>query len=633
MSAHWKFSSSDGNLAIDFQVATEGSAYITSGTLTCAGINYMVSGINSDAGSPSHPIAMFSVRGSNGLLAPNMVAATGVAYGQGPMPDHIAISVGVASSSTGLPLQYYTGKLYPTIIPNIQHVFVLMLENQSFDRLFGMQNLTGTDPSGNSTAINGLQPLPANFQNSYNNTPYQPKPRAVDPMTTDPGHEFPDTLQQLTGHNPNNNPFPIGPYPAINNSGFAANYALSHTEGNPPTDPTRFGDTACCCAQDQLPVLSTLAREFAICDNWFASVPGPTWPNRLFAMGASSGGMDRSPSFSDKIGFGRPGGGFIYPNGSFFDLLTRTQKPWRLYNDDTNAYAGVPPTTFGSMAIAYYLKGMKSYPHSLTKFGADLQGNYPYVFTWIEPNYGDAYDNTFDGGSSQHPTDGLRAGESLIHDVYNKIRNSPLWPNSLLIITYDEHGGFYDHVAPPTAPGPGDGAVGGNYSDYKFNFTNYGVRVPAVIVSPLIKQNTIDHTLYDHGTILRTVEDLLGLNPLTHRDALANTLLGLLTGPPRTDRVDTPAPAAPERVAVDAVPRDIDPTPRPEDAELLPERGNVWGFLQMAAKEDFELSGGTEPERLAIQTRLDSIKTKGDVRAYARHLHAKRMAFARKPAE
>ncbi|WP_088310941.1 alkaline phosphatase family protein [Novosphingobium sp. B 225] len=795
----------------------------------------------------------------------------------------------------------------PTPTRPDMHVFVLMLENRSFDHLFGMQTFTGQDLTGNPTQINGLKPLPANFQNSYNGKSYPPQGRAVDPMLTDPGHEFPDTLEQLTGSKYNplviegmvgdnrtgvavynaqfaaamlaipgsgysnvwgelppapfaighmvgsnptdmmapgaqglavcngtqfavlknysakawqnmqpapfaiqgmvgdnwggvaiyngnrfavmndydankwysfpnapfaiqgmvgnnrvgvaiyngsqfavmnsyddrkwysfpnapfpiqgmvgenssgvaifngkrfavmnnydsrqwipfpdapfeiegmignnrtgvaiyngsqfavmnsyddkkwyqfpNAPFPIqgmvgdnhngvavyhgnrvavmdsydsrtwhemtpGPfdgnvYPPINNSGFAANYATTNDEDY-PASPLHAGDTICCAAEDQVPILTQLAREFALCDNWFSSMPGPTWPNRFFAMGGSSGGLDRTPTTEDKASFDLFG--FAYAKGSIFDHLGAKGVPWQLYNDKTNAYAGVPPTIFGSLAIAYFLKNMHR-PVSLTQFAADLNrpGGYPYKFTFIEPNYGDAWDSNFKGGSSQHPVDGLDAGERLIHDVYSKIRKSPVWNNSLLIITYDEHGGFYDHVAPPPAPSPGDGLGSGSpLNSFGFNFDQLGVRVPAVIVSPLIKPNTIDHTLYDHTSILSTVESFFGMSNLTDRDKVANRLDHLLTGPLRTDLVELPEPRP--VVQVDR------PAPTDDD-EVLEPTGNHWGFVLLLAKQDFEISDRSDAARDAIRARLAQIRTKGDGRAYGLEVQAKTLAF------
>jgi len=129
--------------------------------------------------------------------------------------------------------------------------------------------------------------------------------------------------------------------------------------------------------------------------------------------------------------------------------------------------------------------------HEFQRVRSDVaKRDYPWLYTWIEPNYGDVASRTYKGGNSQHPLDGVTHGEALIKATYEAIRNSPHWNNSLLIVTWDEHGGFYDHVAPPrNAEPPGDTQPGSKYNQYGFTFGQYGVRVPAIVVSPLIPTN------------------------------------------------------------------------------------------------------------------------------------------------
>jgi len=141
--------------------------------------------------------------------------------------------------------------------------------------------------------------------------------------------------------------------------------------------------------------------------------------------------------------------------------------------------------------------------------------------------------------------------ESIRKAVYEAIRRSPVWNTSLLVIVYDEHGGFYDSVKPGRAVPPGDLPPRGQpaLNSRGFDFSHYGVRVPAVVVSPLIPKGKVDPTVYDHASILATLERLLGMGPLTKRDARANDVLHLLTeSTPRTDCPTTLAsPARPNR--------------------------------------------------------------------------------------
>lgn len=163
---------------------------------------------------------------------------------------------------------------------------------------------------------------------------------------------------------------------------------------------------------------------------------------------------------------------------------------------------------------------------------------------FIEPDYGNVLPLTsedFTCGNSQHPIDDVTAGERLIKDTYEAIRNSKLWETSMLIVTWDEHGGFYDHVRPGPAVPPGDGVSTSGNVRHGFGFDQLGVRVPAVVVSPLVPRNTIDHTVYDHSSIPATLERNFGLEPLTARDAAANDVVHLLSlTTPRTTEAEAP---------------------------------------------------------------------------------------------
>ncbi len=143
-------------------------------------------------------------------------------------------------------------------------------------------------------------------------------------------------------------------------------------------------------------------------------------------------------------------------------------------------------------------------------------------------------------GALDIPMDNVAGGEKLIKQVYEAIRRSPLWESSLLIVTWDEHGGFYDHVAPGKVAAPRDTKPGSKYNQYGFTFTQLGVRVPAVVISPLIPAGTIDHRAYDHSSIPKTVEEVFNMPPLTERDKKANSVKTLLTlASPRNETPDT----------------------------------------------------------------------------------------------
>jgi phospholipase C len=349
-----------------------------------------------------------------------------------------------------------------------------------------------------------------------------------------------------------------------------------------------------------------------VCDQWFSSLPGPTWPNRFFLHGASSNGLDHSPSTGEMAEW-ESVDGFRYPNGSIFDALKAKDITWRLYHDTSGPIEG-------SISQVSSIHNIQLWDvHELSTFESDVQSSsYPYQYTFIEPNYGDVVNGTYANGSSQHPMDGVSNGDALIAKVYGSIRNSPLWDSSLLIIIYDEHGGFYDHYPPGAATSPGDGGNSSKYNEYGFTFEQYGVRVPALMISPLLAKN-VDHTVYDHTSVLKTLEWLFGVPSLTQRDASANMIQGVSsTGTPRTDCPTKVTPATPKPnpfalSTAELAARELEP---------IPDRSSLVGFLGVLLKADTELAT-TPAERAAAIARFESLRIRGDARAYIREVMAK----------
>lgn len=536
--------------------------------------------------------------------------------------------------------------------PDIKNVFVLMLENHSFDNIFAMSGI----PDINVATVQD--------SNSYQGEKYLVQDGAPWSMTTDPGHEFKDVLEQLCGAEAACK-YTGGTYPSVDNSGFASSYATSMSEdtGRPAQD--HIGDImACFNTQKQLPVIYQLAREFAICDNWYSSLPGPTWPNRFFVHGASSAGWTDSPHLLDEITWELLHG-FRYCNGSIFQALCNAGHEWRLYNDDKNQFSddASGPEYGGWISQVASLHGLSQLDlHPIDRFACDLNEKtaeglpaYTYSYTFIEPNFGRSFRSpqppykgpTYKGGSSQHPEDDPSGGEGLIKAVYEWIRNSPVWNTSLLIIVYDEHGGFYDHVKPCSAIAPGDGIPEGQKTRNAlgFDFKHYGVRVPAVIVSPLIPRGTVDHTLYDHSSILATLERLLGMKPLTKRDESAKDLRHLLTNPaPREDCPKTlvsPAAISHHRGVfekeliggIEEVETVIDEVLGNVHDDPLPDSGNIIGFLQILLKTELEcsqLNGDDEAEQARILENYKQINTTNKAQAYVKYMRDKIEATKKK---
>jgi phospholipase C len=404
----------------------------------------------------------------------------------------------------------------PTHTSPINHIFVLMLENRAFDHMLGYSQITGTDAeSGAPTQLEGLD----SESNEWGGVTFSVSEGADWTMPIDPGHEFADTLLELC-RDPYENPAPrypdptTGGYPPITNGGFAADFAAKHG------DPAQIMR---CYSPEQVPVITCLAREFAVCDHWFSSLPGPTWPNRFFVHAASSGGLDDSPDPLSSAS-AETVNGYKFDNGTIYDLLDAEDLDWKIYEGDEL------PQSFAISGMN--LAALEGHFVDYDEFSDRVNDpDFSIAYAFIEPNYGNDIlpPQNYKCGNSQHPLDDITRGERLIKSVYETIRNSPHWNDSLLIITYDEHGGFYDHVSPPSAVPPGDSITDPDNNHNNFKFDQLGVRVPAVIVSPRIPRGLIDHRVYDHTSVLRTVEEVFDLEHLTDRDVMARSLTSLLS--------------------------------------------------------------------------------------------------------
>jgi phospholipase C len=535
----------------------------------------------------------------------------------------------------------------------IQHVFVLMLENRAFDHMLGFSEITGLDAvTGNPTSIDGvISKSLFNVNPSAPNVKVSPSIEAdfklYKPADDDPGHEFFDTLVSLCGLNATYNG---GVYPQIDNSGFIAEYATMKTRNPSKLFVQNPDNIMKCYSPERLPVLNLLASEFVVCDRWFSSMPGPTWPNRFFMHAASSGGLDDSPSGLQSAG-GTLFDGYRFENGTIFDRLDDSCIDWQIFAGDS-----FPVSLAISGMTLNELQGRIRDFDEFKEAVNDPDFSPSYIF--IEPNYGNDLPPSaedFTCGNSQHPLDDVTRGERLIKQVYETIRNSPHWNSSLLLITYDEHGGFYDHVPPPSAVAPGDSISDEDNNNHNFNFEQLGVRVPAVVISPLIPRGMIDHTVYDHTSLLATIEELFGLKPLTDRDAAANTLAHLLSlYSPRTDAPtalpepavsgfhcedDSPQPQADKNLSTGTVPskrsdRSLDQTPIDSEARADLIAPTLRGFLHVALLKSLAFTRGRDKPQiikdyLAIKTRGEAKQFISNVAIKARALGVRRKARMR----
>jgi phospholipase C len=254
--------------------------------------------------------------------------------------------------------------------------------------------------------------------------------------------------------------------------------------------------------EEDQPFYYSLAREFPIGDAYHCSVLGQTYPNRRYLLAATSIGQvnDTLPSLTD-----------YPPNGTIFDQLDAHGITWKDYCTDLATTELYPPL---------YLKNVGSKVVPIAGFFADAAAGTLPGYCLVEPNY---------STQSEENPQNIAVGEAFAASVINAVINGPAWDKTLLMWTYDEHGGYYDHVPPPAAVPPDSIApqVPSGQSAYD-GFARLGFRVPFAVVSPWARRHHVSHVVYDHTSILKLVETKWNLPALTYRDANANAPLDML---------------------------------------------------------------------------------------------------------
>lgn len=381
---------------------------------------------------------------------------------------------------------WFAGRVSPD---PIEHVIVLMFENHAFDQMLGIfrsiyGDVEGVDPRqphGNRDST-GRQ----YFQRASDDT-------VVDP---DPRHELEHVLHQLQD----------------GNAGFVSEYEKEY----PQTTVEQRQRIMDYFDLGTLPALHALARHFTICDHWYSSVPGPTWTNRFFAYSGTSKGVVTMPDHLTQTTYY-----LHYDQDTIFDRLNERGIPWRVY------YGDVPL----SLVLSHQRqpKNARHY-HGLSRFFSDAAGpahGFP-AFAFLEPHY--FHLPLEQPQDDDHPPHSALAAQALLAKIYNAVRaNGALWSSTLLVVLYDEHGGFYDHVEPPAAVPPDE------HRD-EYTFDRLGVRVPAVLISPWVDRRVLS-TEFDHTSLLRYVIDKWQLRSLTNRDRNAKSFADAIrsSGMPRAD--------------------------------------------------------------------------------------------------
>jgi phospholipase C len=375
---------------------------------------------------------------------------------------------GLGALTTGLPLgscgpggaRLGTGG--PLAPPPIENLVPVMMENRSFDHYFGSYTLVEGRP--------GIDGLLANMTNR------SPLGGTVAPAPmpalcfSDPPHDWDSSHAQFDNGS---------------NQGFAEQYYL---HGGDPAAAMGYADRAL------LPVSYALADHYAVCQRRFASVMGPTWPNRFYSHGAQSQGMKTNDL---------PEGG-VYTMRTIYEALDEAGIGWSYYWSDAPFVLG-----FGALAFRDEVRGVDEF------FADCAAGTLPPVSV-VEPGF------TF---NDDHPPKNPLLGQLFLARVHAALAASPQWGRSLLVICYDEHGGLFDHVPPPKTD---DDRV-------EEGFDQLGFRVPALVCGPWVKPSHVSDVVRDHTSWLAEIEQRFGIDPLTRRDAAANDLSELLV-----DQADVP---------------------------------------------------------------------------------------------
>jgi phospholipase C len=363
-------------------------------------------------------------------------------------------------------------------MPGIEHIVMLMMENLSFDNIWGMLGRGDgfkLDSSGKPIATN---PYPnGSIQHAFH------MPTTCQ-LQSQPSQEW------LAAHNSYDNGtldgFVRTPISSTS-SEIVGGVAMGYWTG------------------DDLPFMYDLGKTFPIADRWFSSLLGQTYPNRQYLIAATSRGLtDDTEDFLTSVP----------PNGTIFTMLDKYKISWENYV--SSFPLGATPELYPITDSATEALHNAPFDQFFTDASAGKLPN----FSFLDPDY--------DTNSEENPQN-IVLGEALTYDVVNAIGASPLWNKTLLILNYDEWGGYYDHVAPPAALAPDSVPPSVAPGEYVYEgFHRYGFRVPAVLVGPYVKKNHVSHDVYDHTSVLAFLERKWNLPSMTFRDANANDLLDFL---------------------------------------------------------------------------------------------------------
>jgi phospholipase C len=361
-------------------------------------------------------------------------------------------------------------------LERIDHIVVLMMENRSFDHMLGYLRLSGRRPE-----IDGLQP---DMANSYHDQ--SGKFPGFDGMSFGV-HELQDT-RMTKAQDPPHGGSSVDKQLADDNQGFVQTY-MDERGGPPEVHP---GDVMGYHSDKHLPVYDHLSEKFCICDRWFSSVAGSTFPNRLYSLAGRGAGKRENdhPPIYHLPSFVRHLDGV---KGVSWTTFVHDVTPilWAVDND-------YPFKHLLDEHVAWF-DGHFRPPHFADTFLQRAAGAKLPSVSWIDPSFADLRTGLMrlisPPSNDDHPPSDVAMGQALVLKLYDALASSKQWEKTLLVITYDEHGGFFDHVPPPANPPDDDPKT----------FSRYGVRVPAIVVSPFVTRRSVSHEVFDHTSIIKTI--------------------------------------------------------------------------------------------------------------------------------
>jgi phospholipase C len=364
-----------------------------------------------------------------------------------------------------------SGAATPVGVNKINHVVVLMQENRSYDSYFARLHYQGQPASE-------VEPLTGNPDPTGGPT-IHPFLKTAECEVSDLNHSWNGTHQEYSG-------------------GSMKGFTAANVDPKDPNGSRTMGYYG----KGILPFYNGIANQFAIADRYFASTLTQTFPNRFYLLAGTSFGHIRN-DFPPRSGYTQP---------TVFGLLDAAHVSWKLYRTD--------------FSVALLFSDVQNHASNIvpiSQYYTDAQnGTLPSVAFVESSPFGKV-----NVESDEHPPANVQIGQRFVHDIAQALVTSPNWSSAAMFLTYDEHGGFYDHVPPPAAPKPDNIAPMLQPGDTPGAFDRYGIRVPTIVLSPYVKAHSVSHTVYDHTSILKFIENRFALPSLTHRDAVADPMLGM----------------------------------------------------------------------------------------------------------